>query len=84
MSVLSQQQTSVLSQQQTSVLSHQKTSILSQQNIKAWLAEAATVANQSNDRESLACGGRDSGRPKSLHGASDDPRLTAKKIDTAT
>ena len=47
-------------------------------DIKSWLAEAATAADQINDRESLACGGRDSGRPKSLHGAMDDPSLTAK------
>ena len=48
-------------------------------DIKSWPAEAATAADQINDRESLAFGGRDSGRPKSLHGAMDDPSLTAKQ-----
>ena len=48
-------------------------------DIKCWPAEAATAADQINDRESLACGGRDSGRPKSLHGATDDPSLTTKQ-----
>ena len=46
---------------------------ISTEDIKSWPAEAATVADQINDCESLACGGRDSGRPKSLHGAMDDP-----------
>ena len=48
-------------------------------DIKSWPVEAATAADQINDRKSLACGGRDSDRPKSLHGAMDDPSLTAKQ-----
>ena len=48
-------------------------------DIKSWPAEAATAADQINDYESLACGGRDSGRPKSLHGAMNDPSPTAKQ-----
>ena len=47
--------------------------------IKCWPTEAATAAGQINHRESLACGGRDSGRTKSLQGAMDDPSLTAKQ-----
>ena len=47
--------------------------------VNPWLAEAAIAADQINDRESLACGSRDSGRTKSLHGARDDPSLTAKQ-----
>ena len=35
---------------------------LSKADIKAWLAEAATAADKSNDNHSLAFGGRDSGR----------------------
>ena len=53
--------------------------VLRTAEIKSWLAEAATAADQINDRESLARGGRDSGQPKSLHGAMDDPSLTAKQ-----
>ena len=52
---------------------------VSTEDIKAWTAEAATAADQGSDGQSLACGGRDSGRPKSLHGAMDDPSLTAKQ-----
>ena len=48
-------------------------------DIKAWTAEAATAADQGSDGQFLACGGRDSGRPNSLHGAMDDPSLTAKR-----
>ena len=48
-------------------------------DIKAWTAEATTAADQGSDGQSLACGGRDSDRPKSLHGAMDDPSLTAKQ-----
>ena len=33
-------------------------------DIKAWLAEAATAADKTKGRESLACGGRDSGQQK--------------------
>ena len=48
-------------------------------DIKAWTAEAATAADQGSDGQSLSCGGRDSGRPKSLHSAIDDPSLTARQ-----
>ena len=44
-------------------------------DIKAWTAEAATPADQGSDGQSLARGGRYSGRPKSLHGAMDDPLM---------
>ena len=42
---------------------------------KAWLAEAATAADESNDCEPLAVGGR----LKSFRGAPDDPSLTPKQ-----
>ena len=48
-------------------------------DIKSLPAEAATATDQINDCEFLAWGGSDSGRPKSLHGAMDDPSLTAKQ-----
>ena len=60
-------------------VSTEDTCPVSTADIKAWTAEAATAADQGSDGQSLACGGRDSGRPKSLHGAMDDPSLTAKQ-----
>ena len=39
---------------------------ISTEDIKAWLAEAATAADKTNGRESLACGGRVSGRQKKI------------------
>ena len=51
----------------------------STEDIKAWSAEAASEADQGSGGQPLACGGRDSGQPKSLHGAMDDPSLTAKQ-----
>ena len=48
-------------------------------DFKSWPPEAATAADLINDRKSLACGGRDSGRQKSLHGAIDDSGLSTKQ-----
>ena len=53
--------------------------LVSTADIKAWLAEAATAADKTNGRGSLACGGRDSGRLKSFRGALDDPGLATKQ-----
>ena len=53
--------------------------LVSATDIKAWLAEAATAADKSHGRGSLACGGRESGRLKSFRGALDDPSLATKQ-----
>ena len=70
---------SCVSAADTCPVSTEDISPVSTADVKFWTAEVATAADQINDRESLACGGRDSGRPKSLHGAMDDPSLTAKQ-----
>ena len=52
---------------------------VSKEDIKSWPLEAATAADLISDRKYLACGGRDSGRQKSLHGAMDDSSLSTKQ-----
>ena len=49
------------------------------EDIKSWPSEAATAADLINDHKYMACGGRDSGRQKSLHGAMDDSSLSTKQ-----
>ena len=87
-SELSQKMTSVLSQQHRDICPVSTEDIscrVSTEDIKSWPAGAATAASKINDCESLACGGRDSGRPKSLHDAMwmTHKSPTDKKIDTA-
>ena len=61
------------------LVSTEDISPVSTQDVKSWPLEAATAADLLNDRKYLACGGRDSGRQKSLHGAMDDSSLSTKQ-----